>query len=114
MKIYLLLKFGLCGPEAPISGFVKVKVAYGAPKACLTTDLSNNQYRIFFHPILGEYEWVQMPVGLLFEFVGTLFLETFVSLKAGYLMCECFEWLVVSYERIIWNGKLMKWNCRSI
>ena len=56
MKIYLLLKFGLCGPEAPISGFVKVKVAYGAPKACLTTELSKNQYRIFFHPILGKYE----------------------------------------------------------
>ena len=46
----------LCGPEALISGFVKVKVAYGAPQACLTTDLLKNQYRIFFHPHTGLCE----------------------------------------------------------
>ena len=46
----------LCGPEALISGFVKVKVAYGAPQARLTTDLLKNQYRIFFHPHTGLCE----------------------------------------------------------
>ena len=63
----------LCGPEAPISGFVKVKVAYGAPKACLTKDLSKTQYRIFFHPILmcvngtRQNAFSDFSVGLNFE-----------------------------------------------
>ena len=73
----------LCGPEALISGFVKVKVAYGAPQARLTTDLLKNQYRIFFHPHTGLCECeIKCLFGLLSDRILWLFGES-ACIKVG-------------------------------